>query len=107
MNDAGDVVARVERIAQFRTFPVFGIRARDDHFDSDFVIPRYRDGRVNDLDLGAFVDNRFLHVGRYVLVWVKGASGERMCNRNDEGVTWSCKKRCANCPMRGCKSILC
>lgn len=39
MNDAGDVIARVVRVALFRTFPVFGIRARDDNFDSDFIIP--------------------------------------------------------------------
>ena len=64
VDDAGDVVARVEVVALFRPFPIFRVGAGKDNFDRDLVLAGRWDGGVDDGDFGPFGDNCFLHGGR-------------------------------------------
>ena len=61
VNDASDVVARVQGNAHLCAFPIFGIGARNDHFDHDFIDTRQWDWRIDNLDLGPLGDDCLLH----------------------------------------------
>ena len=52
-DDAGDVVAFVGcGVEEGGEFPVFGVGARDDYFDEEFVVFGSGDRGVDDLDFG-------------------------------------------------------
>ena len=66
VDDASDVVAPVCGTTHPCVSPTFGVGARNDHFDRDFINPMQWDGRGDNLDLGPFGDNCLLHHARGV-----------------------------------------
>ena len=69
MDSASNVVALVAWRGvghPFGDLPVFGVAARDNNLDHDLAWLGLRDGRVDDLDLWAYVDDGFFHVDALV-----------------------------------------
>lgn len=65
MDSASDVIALIawRGVGQpFRHLPVLGVAAGDGDLDHNLAWLSLGDGRVNDLDLGACVDDGFLHL---------------------------------------------
>lgn len=62
MNDACDVIPLINSLAtKFWSLPILRIRPRHDDFGDDLIRFWGWNGGVDDLDLWAFVDDRFLH----------------------------------------------
>lgn len=51
LNDTGDVISRVVRLAILRSLPVFGIGSREDDLDQDLIGRWLWNGNIVDGDL--------------------------------------------------------